>query len=260
VLVIEDEDRAAELISHHLTEAGYRVARASSSDQAVTLARTLRPDAITLDMFLPDAHGNEVLSRLGTMPETRSIPVVVVSISSSKDVGMALGAKRWIVKPIGREELVAAMADVLEPGLTPGSVLVVDDDSATRELVADLLESRGYRVHCAENGARAIELARSESPSLILLDLVMPGVSGFEVVEELREWRKDSDARIVVFTNLDLSAEETSRLRRDVEGVVSKGGGGEALLRELARITASPDAADMAPLDASSTPRQEVAS
>ena len=238
VLVVEDEDRAAEIITHHLEGAGYRTSRARTSDEAVTLARTLQPDAITLDIFLPDGNGNQVLALLKKGPETSTIPIVVVSISSDRELGMALGAKEWIVKPVSRDDLVSAIGRVTDLG-PPGAVrrvLVVDDDPSVRELLTDLLESRGFDVLVAAGGREGIELAMRESPDLVLLDLLMPGVSGFQVIRELKATGKRDQMQIVVFTEKDLTPAEAELLRQDVEGIVAKCDGRRALLQELGRV------------------------
>jgi signal transduction histidine kinase/DNA-binding response OmpR family regulator/HAMP domain-containing protein len=237
VLVVEDDRQAGHLLAHHLVEAGYRVARASTGEQAVQLARELRPDGITLDILLPDQDGLSVLARLKSLPETRAIPVVVVSISADQELGFSLGAVDWLVKPANRDEFVAAVRKAVAgtQAADRPTVLVVDDEPPTVELLSDMLTSQGFRVLAAHDGQQGIALARAERPDLIVLDLVMPGLTGFDVVRELRQYPESRQIPILIFTVKDLSPEERQRLRGSVQAIVTKGALGD-LLRELSRV------------------------
>lgn len=237
VLVVEDDSQAGDLLTQHLTQAGYRVARASSGDQAVALARELRPDAITLDILLPDQDGLKVLSQLKVFPETRDIPVVVVSLTENRELGFSLGVVDWLVKPVNRDDLLAAVRRAFagtKAAAVP-TVLVVDDEPPTVELLTDMLTTQGFRVLAAHDGRQGIALARTERPDLIVLDLLMPELTGFDVVRELREHHECREIPILIFSVKDLTAEERERLRGSVQAVVTKGGSGD-LLRELARV------------------------
>jgi signal transduction histidine kinase/CheY-like chemotaxis protein len=240
VLVVEDDRVAGDLLAHQLTEAGYRVARASTGDQAVALARQLRPDGITLDILLPDEDGLKVLTRLKAFPETQNIPVVVVSITENQELGFSLGAVDWLVKPAQRGDFLAAVgkAIAVKKG-DPQTVLVVDDEPPTVELLTDMLAAQGFRVLGAHDGRAGIALARAKQPDLIVLDLVMPGLTGFDVVQELRKYPESRDIPILIFTVKDLDLRERERLRGSVQAVVRKGAVGD-LLRELARVQAAP--------------------
>ena len=237
ILVVEDDQLARELLAQQLVDAGYRVAPASTGDQAVALARELRPAGITLDILLPDADGLHVLAQLKTLPETRDIPVIVVSITENQELGLSLGAIEWVVKPVNRSDFLAAVRGAFgrRSGTATATVLVVDDEPPTVELLTDMLSSQGYRVLAASNGRQGIQLARAERPDLIVLDLLMPEATGFDVVRELRA---DSDLRetpVLIFTVKDLTPEERERLRGSVQAIVTKGATAD-LLRELARI------------------------
>ena len=213
------------------------MAHAATGDQAVVLAKELRPAGITLDILLPDGDGLDVLARLKSLPETRDIPVIVVSITEHQELGLSLGAMDWVVKPLNRSDFLAAVRRVFARtgGKAAATVLVVDDEPPTVELLTDMLGSQGYRVLSASDGRRGIEVARAERPDLIVLDLLMPEATGFEVVRELRMHPESREIPILIFTVKDLSPEERERLRGCVQAIVTKGATGD-LLRELARV------------------------
>jgi PAS domain S-box-containing protein len=240
VLVVEDDKHAGELLAHDLVQAGYRVARAGTGEQAVTLALELKPAAITLDILLPDKDGLKILAQLKSLPETRAIPVVIVSLTEGRELGFSLGAVDWLVKPVNQAEFLAAVRKAIAGTDSPTerTVLVVDDEPATLELLTDMLRTQGLRVLAAHNGRQGLVLARAQRLELIVLDLIMPGLTGFEVVKELREHAETREIPILIFTMKDLSSEERQQLRGSVQAVVTKGATGD-LIRELARIQAN---------------------
>jgi DNA-binding response OmpR family regulator len=237
VLVVEDDRHAWDLLAHHLVQAGYRVARASSGEQAMVMARDLRPDAITLDILLPDQDGLRILTRLKAHPDTESIPVIVVSISDDRELGFSLGAVDWLVKPANQSDFVAAVRRAVAgtDAADTRTVLVIDDEPPTVELLTDMLTTQGFRVLSALDGQRGIDIARAQRPDLIVLDLVMPELTGFDVVRELRRFPESRDIPTLIFSVKDLSSEERERLRGSVQAVVTKGAMAD-LLRELARV------------------------
>jgi PAS domain S-box-containing protein len=240
VLIVEDDKLAAELLAQDLAQAGYRVAHAATGEQAVALAHELRPDAITLDVLLPDQDGLKVLAQLKAAPETRAIPVVIVSLTEGRELGFSLGAVDWLVKPANPINFLAAVRKAIA-GTDSGeaqTVLVIDDEFPTVELLTDMLRTQGLRVLAAHDGRQGIVLARAQRPNLIVLDLIMPGLTGFDVVQELREYPETREIPILIFTVKDLSAEERDRLRGSVQAVVTKGAAG-VLLHELARVRAA---------------------
>jgi DNA-binding response OmpR family regulator len=240
VLVVEDDKQAGELLAHDLVQAGYRVAHAATGKQAVALAQQLRPDAITLDVLLPDQDGLKVLAQLKALPETRTIPVVIVSLTEGRELGFSLGAVDWLVKPVNPVTFLAAVRKAIAgtDSAEAQTVLVVDDEPPTVELLTDMLRTQGLRVLAAHDGRQGVVLARAERPNLIVLDLIMPGLTGFEVVQELRGHPETREIPILIFTVKDLSAAEREQLRGSVQAVVTKGAAG-ALLRELARVQAA---------------------
>jgi CheY-like chemotaxis protein len=237
-LVIEDDDRTAELIEAQLRAEGFEVMRAATAEEGLVRAAKRHPQLITLDIFLPTMDGWEFMRRLKADPKLADTPVVIITLSEDRDHGLALGARRVLQKPFAREELRAALAGLVDarPDGERARVLVVDDNVQAVELVATALESEGYRVMRAYGGAEAIEVARIARPDLVILDLMMPEVSGFEVAHALRETEHTARIPILVLTAKDLTAEDHARLNRDVSAILAKASfSTNELLAELRR-------------------------
>jgi PAS domain S-box-containing protein len=241
VLVVDDEPHARDLLRHCLREAGYRVAGAASGEEALRLARRLKPDGITLDILLPDRDGLGILAQLKADPETSGIPVVVVSVTGRRELALSLGASDWLVKPVQRPALLAALERALGPmvGAAPRTVLVVDDEAATVIYLTELLQQRGFRVLSASGGRSGIELTRADPPDVIILDLLMPDLDGFEVVRTLREDAELGKIPILILTAKELTQPEREHLRSSVQAIVPKGGR-EELIAELSRMCPLP--------------------
>jgi len=238
VLVVEDERQASELISHYLSEADYAVAHAFNGEQAIKMARELKPYAITLDIVLPKKDGWEVLTELKSLPETKDIPVIIVSITEDHQLGINLGAIEYFVKPVNKEQLIET---VCKAGAVLGkekiTVLVVDDESQTVELLTDELQAEGFNVLQAYGGQQGIDLAIEKHPDVIILDLMMPEVSGFDVVQHLRAHSVAMKIPIMIFTAKDITEEDRQKLEGHVKLIASKSGSGkEDLLRALERL------------------------
>ena len=182
VLVIDDDPGVRELMGRYLTREGFRVAVASSGDEGLRLARELRPDAITLDVMMPGLDGWAVLGALKADAATADIPVVMLTIVDDRNLGYALGAAEYLTKPIDRERLLAVLARYRRDR----PVLIVEDDAPLRELLRRMLEREGYTVVEAEHGRAALDRLREGAPGVILLDLMMPVMDGFEFLAELR--------------------------------------------------------------------------
>ncbi|HSD83300.1 MAG TPA: response regulator, partial [Anaerolineae bacterium] len=197
VLVVEDDKDIAELIGRHLVSHGYQVSIAGRAKEALDKARTNKPNLITLDIYLPDADGFELLQQLKNDPLTNDIPVVIVSVMGDQREGLRLGAVDYLTKPIDPQRLVASVNRVLQ---VPGKVLVVDDDRDTRDLLQAALEQRGFTVVLTSSGKRALTLARQEHPNLILLDLKLPGMDGYEVLQRLKGVPETADIPVVIIT------------------------------------------------------------
>jgi PAS domain S-box-containing protein len=236
ILVVEDDTTARELLSHYLLEHGYRVAYAGTAAEALAGARKLQPAAISLDMFLPDEHGLQLLSKLRADPTTKDIPVVVVSITDDRDLGFNAGAAEWLVKPVQRQHFIEALDRLVPAGRNGRRVaLVVDDDPEAVELASGVLRARGFEVLQAFGGSEGLALAIHHSPALIILDLNMPGLSGFTVAQQLRAHPKTRQTPILVSTALDLSEPQREELMRHVQTIMPKKGA-EGILEALERL------------------------
>ncbi|HEY2532774.1 MAG TPA: response regulator, partial [Xanthobacteraceae bacterium] len=184
-------------------------------------ARELRPAAIILDIVMPDIDGWTVLAALKDEPKLADIPVVIVTIVDEQRSGIALGATGYLTKPIDRERLIAILSRLRAAG-TPGRILVVEDDEEQRQLVRAILGSQGWRVREAANGRLALDAVAAELPDVILLDLMMPEMDGFELVAALQAKAAWREIPVVVVTALDLTAEDRRRLSGGVKRILSK--------------------------------------
>jgi signal transduction histidine kinase/DNA-binding response OmpR family regulator len=233
VLVIDDDRNTLDLLSRGLTKEGFTVHTAENGEEGVALARSLHPDIITLDVLMPGMDGWAVLKELKSDPEVAAIPVIMISMVDDKDMGFALGAADYMSKPLDREKL-SGLLRKYKCGVGPFRVLVVEDDIATREMIRRTLEQDGWTVDEAENGRVALDAVQGAAPELILLDLMMPEMDGFEFVAELRqrdEWR---GIPIVVVTAKDLTADDRVRLNGNVKRIFQKGAfTREELVREI---------------------------
>ena len=233
VLVVDDDPNALDLLGRTLQEAGVRVVTASEGQEALHLARTLHPAAITLDVLMPGIDGWEVLRELKADPATQDIPVIMVTMTDDRALGYALGATEFLTKPVQRAQLVQLLERYAsEDG--ERRALVVDDKSENREVLRRALEQEGWQVSEAENGQVALEKLAEQAPSLILLDLMMPVMDGFEFVMEMHKLDSSPAIPIVVVTAKDITEEDRRRLNGDVVGLIEKGGlDRESLLAQL---------------------------
>jgi CheY-like chemotaxis protein len=236
VLVIEDDPGARDLLTRFLTKEGYQVETAAGGEAGIRLARELHPDIITLDVMMPGMDGWAVLSALKADPELADIPVVMLTIVDNKNLGYALGAADYLTKPIQRDRLLAILEKYFPPA-EPATVLVVEDDLATREVIRHLLEKTGVQVAEAENGRVALERLAEGQPGLILLDLMMPEMDGFQFVDHVRQHEAWRTVPIVVVTAKDLTAEDRRRLNGYVTAIIQKDARGqEELLAEVSKM------------------------
>jgi CheY-like chemotaxis protein len=236
VLVIDDEAAVRDLMQRFLTREGFRAVTATSGEDGLRRAGELRPDAITLDVMMPGMDGWAVLSALKADPDVADIPVVMLTIVDDRNLGYALGASDYLTKPIDRERLVT----VLKKYRRDLPVLVVDDDLALRQLLRRMLEPEGYAVVEAENGRVALERLRDVMPGVVLLDLMMPEMDGFEFVAEFRRHVPWRSIPIVVITARDLSRDDHERLNGYVQKILQKSARGrDQLLAEVRELVAS---------------------
>lgn len=226
VLVVEDDPLAAKLLSAHLVEAGFTAEIAPDGEAGFEKARALRPAVITLDILMPRTDGWGLLARLKADPQTASIPVVIVSILDERGKGFTLGAAEYLVKPVEPEELVAVVRRFAPALATPDrkvTILAVDDDPVVLELMEAVLGPKGYTVVKAGGGAEGLTLARECHPDLIVLDLLMPDVDGFQVVEELKRDPGTANTPIVILTAKTLTPQDKDRLRGGITHLMRKG-------------------------------------
>ena len=225
VLVVDDNPPAAEILARHLHGGGFRVEVAHTGAQALTMARNLSPVAITLDILLPEVDGWEVLNRLKADEATQNIPVVVVSVVDNPTLGRALGALDYFVKPVNGKALLSRLRQYrFTTGVKhePVRVLVVDDEPANLDLLEGLLRPEGFGVLRAASGREGIDMAMSELPNLILLDLMMPGLTGFDVVEALRDKEATRSIPIMVLTAKELTDVDKSALNGQVSAIFQR--------------------------------------
>jgi CheY-like chemotaxis protein len=238
VLVIDDDPAVRDLMTRILTVEGVRPVTAPDGPEGLRLAAEVRPAVIFLDVLMPRMDGWAVLNALKRDSVLAGIPVVLLTIINDSEMGYLLGASEYLNKPIDRERLAAILQKFHVRGVA-GQVLVVEDDKGTRDVIRRTLSKHGWRVHEAENGQVALDRVAQQLPELILLDLMMPEMDGFEFLAELRRNQAWRSIPVVVLTSKDLTNEERRRLNGQVEKILQKGMfNREALLAEVKRVVA----------------------
>ncbi len=238
VLVIDDDSDAADLMTRKLEKCGFQVVVAHSGVTGLKLARSEQPDAITLDVMMPGMDGWSVLTALKADPKTASIPVIMVTMLQDRQMGFALGADDYLTKPVETAKLRQILARHIQ--VAGAQVLVVEDDAANRQMLVRMLTREGITVTEAENGSQALEQLALIRPALILLDLMMPVMDGFEFLKILRETPEISKTPVIVVTARDLSEADRARLNGSVHEVIQKGAmDREKLLSEVAAMLSS---------------------
>jgi signal transduction histidine kinase/CheY-like chemotaxis protein len=236
VLIVEDDRSSQELMASYLESEGYLTMTATTGTEAVRVARELKPDIITLDMLLPGKSGFEIMHELKSSPSTAWIPILIVSVMDEPKMGFALGATDYLIKPIGRETLLESIRKHVPP--TPaGPVLVVDDEAESLEMVSTALDAGGYSSIQAQTGQEALRVL-SESPvSALILDLIMPDLNGFEVIEQIRNQPKLAHLPIIVLTAKQLTAADLDLLRGNVSSCLQKGASWKSQLLDQLRVS-----------------------
>ena len=237
VLAIDDDSSVHDLLRRALAKYDLHVETALTGEEGLRLARKLRPNAITLDVMMDGVDGWTVLSILKSDPELEDIPVLMMTIVDNRNRGYALGAAEYLTKPIDRDRLVSVLLRYCGGAAASGTVLIVEDDSDSRTLLRVILEREGWKVLAAENGREGLNLLETGRPGVILLDLMMPEMDGFEFIEHLRERPGGGNIPVVVLTAKDLTAEDRRRLNGSVSRVLQKGTYRiEDLLNEVSRL------------------------
>ncbi len=237
ILVVDDEIPARELLASYL-DSEYRIVMAESGSEAVKRAQQLRPDAITLDVFMPGGNGFETLVALRKATETANIPIIVVSIVDQRQVGFALGAADYLIKPIRKPVLLETLRKhVPAPADDHAAILLVDDDPKTLELLEEILRKAGYETQSVQSGAKALEVLSSKIVSAVLLDLMMPSMDGFELIRHMREQATLKELPIFVMTAKTLTQEEITLLGRETKALFQKSGSWQQqLIVEVGRV------------------------
>jgi len=222
VLVIDDDHIIREVLKDDLSKLGYAVAVAVDGEEGIKLAKKLRPDAILLDIKMPGMDGWVVLSALKNDSLLCDIPVIMISMEENKHDGYAMGAADYVTKPVKREQLASILKKYHVGDDSQSLVMLVEDDVIIREIMANMLTSEGWRVFKAENGKVALEHLADKKPSLILLDLIMPVMDGFEFLAHLQDHEQWNSIPIVVLTAKNLTVEEYGRLNNYVKTIFNK--------------------------------------
>ena len=232
ILAIDDDPSARDLLQRLLSQAGYHAIVAGSGAEGLRLARAHDPVAILLDVRMPDVDGWEVLTQLKSDPDLADIPVVMISIEDDRALRCALGAVDYLLKPIDSERLLAILQPYqTEPSAT--SVLVVEDNPGNRDMICRQLIKAGWDVLEAQNGLQALAILQTQQPGVILLDLMMPEMDGFEFIRQLRQHSQWQSLPIIVLTAKDLTAAERQWLGGQTQRIYHKGTGNRQLLDEI---------------------------
>jgi signal transduction histidine kinase/CheY-like chemotaxis protein len=222
VVVVEDDRRSFDLLRAYLEAAGVRVVGARDGEEGLDTVRRLSPAGVILDILLPGIDGWEVLAQLKADPRTAPIPVIVVSMLEERGRGFALGAAEYLIKPVAKEQLLAAVYRAAAMPEQKHTVVAIDDDPLAIELARVSLELAGWTVLGAASGQEGLALIRERQPSVVLLDLLMPGMDGFEVVEALRAEPDTKTIPVVILTSKSMTRQDKERLQGRITYVARK--------------------------------------
>lgn len=237
ILVVEDNRPASDLLTEYLEDAGYAVARAFDGNQALELARRLRPMAITLDIFLPNKDGLQVLAKLKSLPEVKDIPVVIVSISERQQRAYTLGAIDWLVKPVDREQFVRIINSFREGRRRKNqSLLIIDHNPQIVNHIVSLLQPYRMQIIHAADGGTGIRLAKERHPDFIIMELAPPTMKGLEIAGQLRDDENTKEIPVMIYTMEELTVADKRRISRHGQNISTKAGR-DRLLDELDKIS-----------------------
>lgn len=222
VLVIDDDPTIHDLVKRFLNKQGFKVLTANSGEEGLRLAKTVRPQAITLDVMMPGMNGWSVLTALKANPQTADIPVVMMTMVNDHNLGYALGAAEYLLKPVQAKQL-GAILDKYKPDLTSNSILVVEDDSDIREMLCRQLKKQNWEVIAAANGSQALMKLADHTPGMIISDLMMPEMDGFDLVHQLRQHEQWRAIPIVILTAKEITPEDQQKLNGSVIRIFAKG-------------------------------------
>jgi signal transduction histidine kinase/CheY-like chemotaxis protein len=243
VVIIEDDRRSLDLLRLYLEGAGVEVVGVRDGATGLEVVRQRRPSAVVLDIRLPGMDGWDVLATLKADPATAPIPVVVVSMVDERGRGFALGAAEYLVKPVSRDDVLSALTRVTVLPDSNRTLLAIDDDPLVIELVKAVLEPEGWQVLGAADGETGVALARSRQPAVVLLDLLLPGMDGFEIAAALHDDSTTQQIPIIVLTSMTMTRADKERLQGRISYVAQKGNFDPALLVDLVHRTTEAPAA-----------------
>jgi len=221
VLAIDDNPEAIDILKKYLGT-DYEVVGLLSSEKALEKAKEIKPLAITLDILMPKKDGWQVLRELKSTPETQDIPVIILSIVEEKKLGFSLGATEYILKPVEKDVLLRKLRN-LEKTRKVKRILIIDNDPDTVRLIGNVMKETGYEVTAAYNEKDAIRSIQDFRPDLIILNLTMPEMGGFDVVEYLKTADGVRDIPLILLTQKDLSEKEIDDLNGMIQGILNKG-------------------------------------
>jgi diguanylate cyclase (GGDEF)-like protein/PAS domain S-box-containing protein len=225
ILIVEDDPATAELIMLYLAQGGYRVAHAHDGNTALEKIRELKPFAVLLDVMLPGKDGWEVLQEIKSDQEIKDIPVIISSVADNKELGFALGASDYLVKPVDRITILKKLEELsfsTKKGRRPINILCIDDHIDTLEFLSSILEAEGFNVITAQSGKEGVEKSVFYKPDLIILDLMIPDIDGFEVTQIIKNNPSTKDIPIIILTAKDLTVEDKLRLAGKIENYLQK--------------------------------------
>jgi signal transduction histidine kinase/DNA-binding response OmpR family regulator len=223
VLVVENEPGVVQLYRRYLEPKGYSIVELSDGARAVPMARELRPYVILLDVNMPSPDGWQVLAQLKSDPVTRPLPVILCTITEDRGRGLSLGAADYLVKPILEADLVSSLEKLEKPEQKGYSVLVVEDNPDDAQLVQRILDKlSGFSIRMVSDGRTGLEMAESYSPNLMILDLQLPGSSGFDVLDSMQKNPKLAQIPVIILTAADLSPDQLEKLNTQAQAVLRK--------------------------------------
>ena len=222
LLAIDDDPNALILLKQNLEDENYYLIGALSADEGIQKARDIKPHAITLDILMPKKDGWEVLNCLKADPATQDIPIIVISNIDNKGLGISLGAFDYIVKPFQKEAILSVLNRI--PVVDVKDVLVVDDEASAVDLLTQILREEGYHVKGVYNGKEALHVLETKPQDIILLDLLMPEMDGFEVIQKINAHPDWCNIPIIVVTAKDLTDKEWNILNKSVDSIIQKSG------------------------------------
>jgi signal transduction histidine kinase/CheY-like chemotaxis protein len=241
LLTIDDDPNVLILLKQNLEDEGYYVLGALNADEGIRKAKEIHPFAVTLDILMPRKNGWGVLSELKTDPATRDIPIIVLSIIDNKEVGFSLGAFDYLLKPFDKEAILAALKRI--PGVPDKRVLVVDDDKNAVDLLMQILQDEGYQVKGVFSGAEALQALDAAPHDIILLDLLMPEIDGFELIQRIKANPRLKGIPIIVVTAKDLTDSDLGFLHNGVDRIIQKSGlARDCLIKEVRSLLHEYDA------------------